>query len=142
VDKEEKVETSPVTGNDKPKKGLSGKKKRILAVMVVLIIVAVAIVVGLWGNTPVPYMTVSNVTYDSSEYLNEEIEIKALVEDWDSTGKTFNLTDEESSLVVSYVTLPDGFNNGKEIVVKGILRDDGGLILEATEIIVGCPSKY
>lgn len=142
MDKEEKVETSPVTGNDKPKKGLSGKKKRILAVMVVLIIVAVAIVVGLWGNTPVPYMTVSNVTYDSSEYLNEEIEIKALVEDWDSTGKTFNLTDEESSLVVSYVTLPDGFNNGKEIVVKGILRDDGGLILEATEIIVGCPSKY
>ncbi len=128
--------------SDKPRKGLSRKKKRILAIVVVLIVVAVAIVVGLWGNTPVPYMTVSNVTDNSSKYLDDEIEIKATVENWDSTGKTFNLTDEESSLMVSYVTLPDGFNNGKEIVVKGILRDDGGLILEATEIIVGCPSKY
>ena len=142
MDKEEKVDTTPETIETEPKKGLSGKKKRILAVVVVLIIVAVAIVVGLWDNTPVPYMTVSKVTDDSSSYLDEEIEIKATVEDWNSTSRTFSLTDEESSLVVSYVALPDGFNNGKEIVVKGILRDDGGLILEATEIIVGCPSKY
>jgi len=146
VDKEEKDDIAPEmeakSEAEMPRKRLSTKRKRLLALVVVLVVVAVAIVIGLWGNAPVPYMTVSEVTENASSYLDEEIQIKGTVKNWDSVGKTFELTDGESNLTVSYVTLPEGFNNEKEIVVEGVLKGGSNLILESTKITVGCPSKY
>jgi cytochrome c-type biogenesis protein CcmE len=127
---------------DRPKSRLTGKRKKLLTAVAVLVIIALALVVGFWGNAPVPYMTVSQVTDSPSYYVDKEIEIKGFVENWNSTARTFDMTDEESVLKVSYDVIPDGFNNGKEIVVSGILKGSNGLELEADEITVGCPSKY
>jgi cytochrome c-type biogenesis protein CcmE len=139
---EEVPETEMETGDKKARSGFTGKKKKILTAVAVLVIISLALVVGLWGNAPVPYMTVSEVTNHSSSYLNKEIEIKGIVKNWNTTARTFEMTDEESRLVVSYDNIPDGFNNEKEIVVSGILTGANGLVLEAEEITVGCPSKY
>lgn len=139
---EEVPETETEIGDKKAKSRFTGKKKKILTVVAVLVIVSLALVVGLWGNAPVPYMTVSETTNHSNSYLNKEIEIKGIVKNWNATARTFEMTDEDSSLVVSYDNIPDGFNNEKEIVVRGILTGANGLVLEAEEIIVGCPSKY
>jgi cytochrome c-type biogenesis protein CcmE len=126
----------------RPKSKWTGKRKKLLTAVAVLVIIALALVIGFWGNAPVPYMTVSQVTDNSSSYIDKEIEIKGSVENWNITARTFDMTDEESVLSVSYDIIPDGFNNGKEIVVSGILRGTNGLVLDADEITVGCPSKY
>jgi cytochrome c-type biogenesis protein CcmE len=127
---------------ERPRSRLAGKKKKLLTAVAVLVIIALALFVGFWGNTPVPYMTVSQVTDHPSSYVDKEIEIKGFVENWNTTARTFDMTDEESILSVSYDNIPDGFNNGKEIVVSGVLKGTNGLVLEADEITVGCPSKY
>jgi cytochrome c-type biogenesis protein CcmE len=142
VESEEVQETDSVTEEEKPKSRLTGKRRKLVTAVAVLVIIALALVVGLWGNAPVPYMTVSEVTDHSSSYLDKEIEIKGFVQNWNTTARTFDMTDEESVLTVSYDNIPDGFNNEKEIVVSGILKGSNGLVLEADEITVGCPSKY
>lgn len=131
-----------MTKGKKPKSRMTGKQRKLLSVVAILVIIALALVVGLWGNAPVPYMTVSEVTGNSSSYLDKEIEIKGFVKNWNSSARTFEMTDEESTLTVRYDSIPDGFNNEKEIVVEGVLTGSNGLILEATKITVGCPSKY
>jgi cytochrome c-type biogenesis protein CcmE len=130
------------TGGEKPKSRLTGKRRKLLTLVAVLVIVALALFVGFWGNTPVPYKTVSQVVDNSSSYVDKEIEVKGFVGNWNVAEKTFDMTDETSVLTVSYLNIPDGFNNGKEIVVSGILKGSNGLVLEADEITVGCPSKY
>lgn len=142
VESDEVQETEVGTEAEKPRSRLTGKRKKLLTAVAVLVIIALALVVGFWGNAPVPYMTVSQVNNNFDSYVDKEIEIKGLVENWNTTAKTFDLTDEKSVLTVSYSNIPDGFNNGKEIVVSGILRGSNGLLLEADEITVGCPSKY
>ena len=142
VESDEVQETKVGTEAERPKSRLTGKRKKLLTAVAVLVIIALALFVGFWGNAPVPYMTVSQVNDNFDSYIDKEIEIKGLVENWNTTARTFDLTDEKSVLTVSYDNIPDGFNNGKEIVVSGILRGSNGLVLEADEITVGCPSKY
>ena len=63
----------------------------------------------------------------------------------DSENYTFILAGIEHELFVDFsgTAVPDGFNEGKTIAVKGALTyDTGGWILEAKEIQTGCPSKY
>lgn len=142
VESDEVQETKVGTEAEKPRSRLTGKRKKLLTAVAVLVIIALALVVGFWGNAPVPYMTVSQVIDNPSSYVDKEIEIKGLVENWNTTARTFDLTDDESVLTVSYDSIPDGFNNEKEIVVSGVLKGTNGLVLEADKITVGCPSKY
>ncbi|MCK5291290.1 MAG: cytochrome c maturation protein CcmE [Thermoplasmata archaeon] len=142
VESDEAQEAKVETEAERPRSRLTGKRKKLLTAVAVLVIIALALVVGFWGNTPVPYMTVSQVIDNSNSYVDKEIEIKGFVENWNSTARTFDLTDEESVLSVSYDVIPDGFNNGKEIVVSGVLKGTNGVVLEADKITVGCPSKY
>lgn len=121
------------------RKFFSRKDKKIIAVIIIIIGVLILI---LWGLTPSGYLTVNDVTKNPSRYLNKVIEVKGTVGDWNSSANTFNLTDEKDNLTVSYINLPEGFNNGRDVVVKGVLRNNGGLVIEAKEVIVGCPSKY
>ena len=63
----------------------------------------------------------------------------------DSENYTFILMGIEHELFVDFsgTAVPDGFNEGKTIAVKGLLiYDSGAWILEAKEIQTGCPSKY
>ena len=63
----------------------------------------------------------------------------------DSTNYTFFLVGMYHQLFVDFsgTAVPDGFNEGKTIAVKGTLYEESGnWILEAKEIQTGCPSKY
>lgn len=62
-----------------------------------------------------------------------------------SENYTFVLIGINHELFVDFsgTAVPDGFNEGKTIAVKGLLISDSGTwILEANEIQTGCPSKY
>ncbi len=63
----------------------------------------------------------------------------------DSEKYTFILMGVEHELFVDFsgTAVPDGFNEGKTIAVKGqLIYESGSWILEAKEIQTGCPSKY
>ncbi|UCD92067.1 MAG: cytochrome c maturation protein CcmE [Methanobacteriota archaeon] len=124
---------------ERPKRRLTKKRKGIIIAVIVII---VALVIGLWGAVPSDYLEVGDILANPLAYVDRSIEVKGLVADWDSTVKVFNLSDGENDLMVSYITLPEGFNNGKDVVVRGTLVDNDGLVLESSEITVGCPSKY
>ncbi len=62
-----------------------------------------------------------------------------------SENFTFTLSGIYHQLFVDFsgAAVPDGFNEGKTIAVKGLLKyDSGNWILVAKEIQTGCPSKY
>ena len=63
----------------------------------------------------------------------------------DSENYTFTLMGIEHGLFVDFsgIAVPDGFNEGKTVAVKGeLVYELGAWILEAKEIQTGCPSKY
>ena len=63
----------------------------------------------------------------------------------DTSTTTFELMGQTHSLSVSYsgAIVPDGFDEGNTIAVKGnLVQHSEGWVLEAHEIQTGCPSKY
>lgn len=116
--------------------------KRKLGIVIAVIVIGVALVIGLWGMAPPDYPTVSEIVGNVNAHINKSIDVMGSVDDWNSSARTFNLTDGESTLLVAYSNVPEGFNNGKDVVVRGTLRDDDGPFIESKEITVGCPSKY
>jgi cytochrome c-type biogenesis protein CcmE len=123
----------------KSKKRMSRRTK---GVVIVAVVIAVALVIGLWGTAPANYLSVNDVISHTDIYLNKTIEVKGIVEDWNSTANTFSLADGDKKINVTYTTVPEGFNNGKDVVVKGTLIDLPVLAIESQTISVGCPSKY
>ncbi len=61
---------------------------------------------------------------------------------WGEGGAlVFSITDGESTLIVSYDgATPQNFNQGQQVVVVGKLISVG--TIEASQILVKCPSKY
>ena len=83
-----------------------------------------------------PYLTVSQVVENPSEYTDREIEVIGIVQDY--SGGDFNLTEGDMKIMVqiSGITVPEKVDNGIEVVVKGVLRSS--LILEALQILTQC----
>lgn len=60
-----------------------------------------------------------------------------------STEHRFNIAAAKGETVMAVYykgPMPDVFAEGREVVVEGFRRDNG--VLEATEVIAKCPSKY
>ena len=132
---------------------MSRRQKRKL--MVVVIVVAVAAVVVFWGwdSTGRSYLGIASLVDESQtsvpqQYVNKTIELQGVVSDWSGsvTDTSFKLVDKvnatKSIEVVMAGTFPAGFDNGKTVVAKGHLNDSLPLVLTATEMTVGCASKY
>ena len=63
----------------------------------------------------------------------------------DTLTTSFELMGQTHTLSVSYsgAIVPDGFDEGNTIAVKGnLVQQSGEWVLEAHEIQTGCPSKY
>ncbi|MCH2268161.1 cytochrome c maturation protein CcmE [Candidatus Thalassarchaeum betae] len=63
----------------------------------------------------------------------------------DSASSSFDLAGTSHTLHIDFsgVAIPDGFEEGHTIAVKGNLMDSSeGWLLKAHEIQTGCPSKY
>ncbi len=111
-----------------------------------------AIMLGLIGLMflsvdPQVQYTVDEVMDSPEEFSSEEVNIRGIVknESIDNSSSTFLLQGSESKILVSFamIAVPDGFEEGRMIAVKGNLIQDGEMwIIDAKEIQTGCPSKY
>ena len=111
-----------------------------------------AIMLGLIGLMflsvdPQVQYTVDEVMDSPEEFSSEEVNIRGIVknESIDNSSSTFLLQGSESKILVSFamIAVPDGFEEGRMIAVKGnLIQDEEMWIIDAKEIQTGCPSKY
>jgi cytochrome c-type biogenesis protein CcmE len=93
-----------------------------------------------------PYLSVSQVIKNSDEHMNKPIQIlgnvanESIIID-DLGDLRFSLTDGEFILIVTFSgIIPQNFAAGQETVVIGTLVSPSDV--EASELLVKCPSKY
>jgi len=113
-------------------------------VAIILLALSVLLAYNAFTSYINPYLSVSQVTENSALYLNKNVQILGNVANGtiqSGSPLRFNLTDDKSSLRVShYGPMPQNFNEGQQIVVIGRLVSTD--MVEASQILVKCPSKY
>jgi cytochrome c-type biogenesis protein CcmE len=73
--------------------------------------------------------------------VNGNVQPGSLRQETGSRLSTFAITEGDSVMPVRYEgIIPDTFEEGKDVVVEGILTGTG--VFEAETIILKCPSKY
>ncbi|OGS44089.1 MAG: hypothetical protein A3K76_00655 [Euryarchaeota archaeon RBG_13_57_23] len=130
---------------------MSARRKRKLAVAAVVIAVALIVIVWGWSTTGGSFVDVSQIVDSSAASVPEKylgkIDIRGVVSEWSGgTALEFDLVDTEDATksisITMTGTMPEGFENGKTVVAKGYLDESLPLHMTATEITVGCASKY
>ena len=91
--------------------------------------------------------TVDEVMDSPESHDSGELNVRGIVQDksLDNSSSTFVLAGEESQIEVFFasIAVPDGFEEGRMVAVKGHLKLVGDIWhIEANEIQTGCPSKY
>ncbi len=137
--------------NEPKKKGMPRKRKHLL---IAFVVIALALVIIFWGwdTTGKTFLEVTPISNDSaaigtgtSNYVGKYLEVQGKVNNWFGSGN-FTLTDRtnlnDTIVVVMKGTLPSGFENGKEVVVKGAISSGLPVALYADAVTVGCASKY
>jgi cytochrome c-type biogenesis protein CcmE len=129
--------------NAKSEAAPSSVRRRRKVALALIVISIVLIVIGVTYR-PVNYHTVDEVMDHQDEHLGKKIEVKGEVKTGSlSKGNvtSFVLKGSHREMNVTYGDMaPDGFVEGKDIVVKGTLGMDG--TFRASSITVGCPSRY
>jgi cytochrome c-type biogenesis protein CcmE len=117
--------------------------KPIHIVVLVLLILSVILAYEVVISSLNPYVTVSQVA-GNSDYLQQEIQILATVANFsvdDQGAFLVYLTDGNSTITVHYTGVPpQGLKTGQQVVAIGMLTAPGQM--NATQILVKCPSKY
>jgi cytochrome c-type biogenesis protein CcmE len=135
-----------------PKRKRMPRKRRRLLIAIVIIALALVIIFWGWDTTGKSFLEVTPISSDAtaigtgaSHYVGEYLEVQGNVNNWFGTGN-FTLTDRtnlnDSISVIMNGTLPSGFENGKSVVVKGIISAGLPVTLLTNEVTVGCASKY
>jgi len=144
---------SDVPLQEPTKRPMSRRQKRKLAVVLVVVVVAVVIVFWGWDSTGRSRLGIASLVNESQtsippQYINKTIELQGIVSDWSGSvsDTSFRLVDQVDSTKSIEVTMagafPAEFDNGKTVVAKGLLGDSLPLVLTATEITIGCATKY
>ena len=119
------------------------KKDKVTISVVSIILIAI---IGMWGlDFSSEYLTVTEVTEHTSDYIDQPVYITGRVKQatlsigTEETG--FILTDDNADIEVLYRgDRPDGLGEGEKVSVRGILVS--GNKVEANFLVMGCPSKY
>ena len=135
-------------------KGASGRRKnRKLMIVAAAIVVALVVVFGGWTATGGrSFTSVADIADDSSAIENNTsafqkgvVEVQGTVVQWYG-GSTFTLVDLSDSSKSIHVNatagIPEGFENGKSAVVKGVIPASLPVTVVASGITVGCASRY
>ena len=130
-------------------------KRRLLAVTAVVIVVFIVMLAVVTAGTTARSVSVAEVLAgDVTE--GERVEVTGIVTDdsysMDGTTATFAITDDDSdstaadgstaeALTVTYDgAISATFGSGITAICTGVLGSDG--VLEASELVTKCPSKY
>jgi len=150
---EKPPESAPEAPPEKPRKPGMRKKKKLMIAVIAIIVAVVIIYLG-WSSTGGRnYISVAEIVDDEaniannvSKYQEDVIEVKGRVIDYTAGELEFTLVDEvdvnKTIAIIFSGTIPDNFENGKTVAVKGQLRDNTPITLDATAITIGCASKY
>ncbi|MHC1636139.1 MAG: cytochrome c maturation protein CcmE [Candidatus Methanospirareceae archaeon] len=121
------------------------KIKPVYIIAVIFIVACFVIAYDAFTSYINPYLTVSEVA-GNDKYIGKEIQILATVENksvymGEDGSLHFNITDGYISIKVTYTgSIPPGFKEGRKIVVIG--EPTSPYHIDATQILVKCPSKY
>jgi len=128
---------------------MSRRRKKKMVVAIVVIVAALAVVLWGWSSTGGSFVSISSVANNPSVYAGKSIEIRGVVSGWngDPSSRNFTLYDTDASMnkslsVTMTGALPSGFENGKTVTAKGQLDGVQSLHFTATDLAVGCASKY
>ena len=96
---------------------------------------------------PLPQYTIDEIMDDTETHVGERIHIRGTIVngtlDSDSSLVTLIGIEDTISIDISGLQIPVGFEEGKMVSVKGLLKIiDGTFVIRADEIQTGCPSKY
>lgn len=128
------------------------RRRRNLAILIVVLVAAVIVLWGWSATGGASYVQVKQLTEQRSALENgtsplsgKIIEVQGVVSAW-SGGATFVLQDKNDPaseiFINSSASIPQGFTNGKAVVIKGVVNPGVPLTLQAQGITVGCSSKY
>jgi cytochrome c-type biogenesis protein CcmE len=118
-----------------------------MRLLLVGLAVVIALSAGLLGSEPERQWSVDQIMQDPGEFEHAQIHIRGAVSNgtYNSSAATFQLDGAQHSLTIDFtgVAIPNAFQEGRTVAVKGQLRQSAsGWTLLAEEIITGCPSKY
>lgn len=132
-----------------------GPPKWLWSVIALVIIIAIIAAAALSVENQPDYVSVEQAVTSPDKYMDHEVQVYGIVEQWNPSGSDhrFDLNDTESSHEQFYiltvdanaVPAPSSFGEHKGATVTGRLvfdDDTGQLKLVASELRVGCPSKY
>jgi len=149
-------QTPSVSPPAQPTRPMSRRRKRRLILALVVIAAVLVIIFWGWSATGRAFLGVDSLVQDinstdppsvPAKYQGKSIEVQGVVKDWSGgTSLEFTLADKlnvsKTIDVQMHGTMPEGFDNGKTVVVKCTLDDSSPLTLQATAVTVGCASKY
>ncbi len=121
------------------------KLKPVYIIVVLLIVVSAILAFDTFSSYVNPYSTVSEVAGDDS-YVGREVQILANIANrsihWNDDGSLlFNITDGEATIAVTYSGVPpQSFTDRQKVVAIGMQTTP--YHLNATQLLVKCPSKY
>lgn len=110
------------------------KKSSIIAVVgVILSLIVIFIILSMNVR---PYLSVSQVVANPSQYDNQEIQVIGIVDDF--SGSNFYLIENNNRILVDTISvnIPDDLKNGTEVVITGIFH--ASLILNASLLLMQC----
>lgn len=124
-------------------------KRRLVCVTGIIVIITVAVLAVVGSAGAARGITV-NEALDGT-YVDERVQVTGLVVDdsyeFTDDGITFSIQDSDNpadTLQVSYKGAASStFGNGITVICTGVLEDeDGNTVLNASEMVTQCPSKY
>jgi cytochrome c-type biogenesis protein CcmE len=92
-----------------------------------------------------PYLTVTQVVENSDRYQGKEVQVIGVIADIPTSDENlalrFRLSDGQESISVVYEgPVPQNLRIGAQAVIIG--RVSSGSVLEASSMLVKCPSRY
>ena len=113
----------------------------VVGVVLTLFIVMMSITIQ-----PVPQYSIDEIMDNTDTHLGERIHIRGTIVNGtlnDDSLVTLVGIEDTLKVDISGLAIPVGFEEGKMVSVKGVLKIvDGTFVIRADEIQTGCPSKY
>jgi len=125
-------------------KGISSKQIRI---GVVVAVVAVLVVILLWGMVPDRIYEVHQALDDIDSLDGTYVSVKGVIVSWETGSSDFTIADTNDGNITIQVQhtgpIPEGFGIDATAVVKGTIhKAEPADRMDTDEIQIGCPSKY